>query len=497
MNQSPEQSRRLSASDPFTLVQWLVCIIAAIGFAFDTYVLLLNPLILRPALKDLLHVDPNTPLGNDIVLRWTGYVMWGSALCGGVFGMLGGYLTDRLGRRRVLTWSILLYAVACAAGAFVKSAEMLLVWRCVAFIGVCVEFVAAVAWLSELFPDPKRREAVLGYTQAFASVGGLLVAMVYGASDSFAKSGHVPAWLGWPAGEAAGWRVALISGLIPAIPLIIIRPFLPESPQWRENKAAGKIRRARIREVFQPAFRRTTIVSAILFACAFGAAFGAIQLTPQMVPGLISNDAVATKTKLFAAKKGSPQFKELKEHADYLKGSSQQIIAHVQMIQEIGGLVGRFVLAWLAVRIVSRQRLLRLFVIPGLLIIPLVYAIPAAGHLGESSLKVLQVGMFMTGFFTVAQFSFFGNYLPRMYPTHIRGTGESFAANVGGRMIGTGANFLTTQLAVALPLLMNNSSFSRPVALAYSAAAVVLLVYLVALICSFLLPEPKSESLPE
>ena len=35
---------------------------------------------------------------------------------------------------------------------------------------VSVEFVAAVAWLAELFPDPKRREAVLGYTQAFSSL---------------------------------------------------------------------------------------------------------------------------------------------------------------------------------------------------------------------------------------------------------------------------------------------------------------------------------------
>ena len=47
---------------------------------------------------------------------------------------------------------------------------------------------------------------------------------------------------------------------------------------------------------------------------------------------------------------------------------------------------------------------------------------------------------------TVAQFSFWGNYLPRVYPTHLRGTGESFAANVGGRMIGTCAALVTTAL---------------------------------------------------
>ncbi len=50
---------------------------------------------------------------------------------------------------------------------------MLLFFRTTTFVGVCVEFVAAVAWLAELFPDPKRREAVLGYTQAFSSLGGL------------------------------------------------------------------------------------------------------------------------------------------------------------------------------------------------------------------------------------------------------------------------------------------------------------------------------------
>ena len=57
---------------------------------------------------------------------------------------------------------------------------MLLVLRCFVFIGVCVEFVAAVAWLAELFPEPKRREKVLGYTQAFSSLGGLMVATVNG-----------------------------------------------------------------------------------------------------------------------------------------------------------------------------------------------------------------------------------------------------------------------------------------------------------------------------
>ena len=56
------------------------------------------------------------------------------------FGLLGGYLTDRLGRRRVLVWSILLYGFSACAAGFVTSPVWLLVFRCTTFVGVCVEF---------------------------------------------------------------------------------------------------------------------------------------------------------------------------------------------------------------------------------------------------------------------------------------------------------------------------------------------------------------------
>jgi hypothetical protein len=77
-----------------------------------------------------------------------------------------------------------------------------------------------------------------------------------------------------------------MSGLIPAIPLIVIRPFLPESPVWQEKHASGTLRRPSIGELFSPELRGTTIITTAMFACSFGAAFGAIQQMPQIVPGL-------------------------------------------------------------------------------------------------------------------------------------------------------------------------------------------------------------------
>src|SRR5687767_12106868 len=167
-----------------TRVQWLICVIASLGFAFDIYELLMLPLIIAPALRDLVNAAPGTQAYND----WVGVMLWIPAIAGGIFGLLGGYLTDRLGRRRVLTWSILIYAFSAFAAGYSTSVEMLLVLRCFVFVGVCVEFVAAVAWLAELFPEPKQREKVLGYTQAFSSVGGLLVALANGLAVSWAAS---------------------------------------------------------------------------------------------------------------------------------------------------------------------------------------------------------------------------------------------------------------------------------------------------------------------
>ena len=434
-----------------TPIQWLICAIAALGFAFDIYEILMAPLVVGPAIGELTGARPGSPEFN----YWVGLFFWVPAIVGGAFGLLGGYLTDRFGRRRVLVWSILLYAFSAFAAGYSTSIEMLLILRSTTYIGVFVEFVAAVAWIAELFPDPRQREAALGYTQAFSSIGGLMVTGAYAIAVTYADS--------FPAihGTHAPWRYTLISGVIPALPLIVIRPFLPESPAWMQKKAAGTLRRPSIAALFTPELRRTTIVTTILFACAYGAAFGAIQQMPRIVPGL-------------------PEVRSLPVP------QQQQTASLVQAFQEVGGLTGRFVLAYLAVRIVARRKLLHIFQIPGLIVVPLVFAVG-----GTTSLELAKWGMFLAGVFTVGQLSFFGNYLPRVYPTHLRGTGEGFAANIGGRMIGTGFAFVTTQLTNLMP------GQTPQIRLAYAAALVGFAVYLMGLVASWFMPEPKSEALPE
>ncbi|HRI13960.1 MAG TPA: MFS transporter [Verrucomicrobiota bacterium] len=498
MNSAVPGPKRLGTTE------WLICLIACIGFAFDIYELLMLPLIVKPAIASLSAplVEAMIRAGSapaDAAAAWAPggveYVQWARALffvpaiAGGVFGLLGGYLTDRLGRRRVLTFSILLYAFSAFAAGFVTSLPQLLILRCGVFIGVCVEFVAAVAWLAELFPNPVQREKVLGYTQAFSSFGGLLVG---GANVVAAKIA-----LDLPAihGSHEAWRYTLISGVLPALPLILIRPFLPESPVWAQKKAAGTLRRPSLAELFSPALVRTSLLTTLVFAASYGIAFGAIQQLPQILGGPKGHAAILVKAKdaqdqlvaaAQAAGKPAPDARALRQAG---ANATDEAVAKVTIWQEIGGLVGRLLLAFLAVRIVSRRALLRVFQIPALLYVPFLFWWVADALPHADSLSSIKVGIFLAGLLTVAQFSFWGNYIPLVFPVHLRGTGESFAANIGGRVIGTAAAWIAITLSAAKP--------PDPVKIALVGAVVAGAYALMGAILTQWLPEPKPGAVEE
>ena len=166
----------------------------------------------------------------------------------------------------------------------------------------------------------------------------------------------------------------------------------------------------------------------MMFAMAYGAAFGAIQQIPQIVPGL-------------------PEVREMVAGSAAAAGAADRAGRCSRRHEGPGGRrPGRTRRCWpcLAVVIVSRRKLIRMFQIPGLIVMPIVFALVAT-----SSLSWLYLGdVPRRACSPSAQFSFWGNYLPRVYPVHLRGTGESFAANIGGRLIGTSFAWVTATLAV-------------------------------------------------
>ena len=430
--------------------RWLVVITAGFGFAFDLYEMVVQAIVLRPILMELGPFVPGTPAFN----RWAGIALFVPPVVGGLASLAGGYLTDRLGRQRVLVWSIVLYGGAAFMSGLSGSLYELLFWRCIVVAGICVEFVAALAWLSELFPETYRRERALALAQACATLGNFMIAGVYLAAVSFAdalpavQGGHSP------------WRYTLIFGALPAIPLMILRPFLPESPLWQRRRATGTLRRTRIRELFEPRLRRVTILSTLLVGCCYALAFGMLQHIPRVVPGI-------------------PGVAELARRAQ------EQFVSYVHFYVDTGSFLGRLVFVGLAVYVISRKRMLQSFLWLGLVIFPFVFLGPAMQDIDRFKYAVVFASILVG-----AQYSFWGNYLPRVFPLHLRGTGASFGASVGGRVIAPLAALATTQLSNLVPGATATAKLTTSIAL------VAVTFTVLALLLSTRLPEPAPE-LPE
>ena len=316
------------------------------------------------------------------------------AVAGGIFGLLGGYLTDIFGRRRVLVWSILLYAVSGFAAGYSTTVYQLLFWRCCMFVGVCVEFVAAVAWLSELFANPKQREAVVGYTQAFGSLGGVMV------TGGLLPGRHLrrsPAARARHARRVAlhadvGHRPGDPADRHPSVPARVAEP-----GARRRRRARSSVRASA--SCSGPQFRRTTIVTTIMMACAYARG--------------VRRDSAGAAHRSRARRKC----------ATLPRPAIEQTVSAVQSFQEFGGLAGRIVLAFLAVRILSRRRLLHLFQIPGLILMPLVFLFAAT-----SSLTLLKWGIFVVGLPDDRAVQFLGqlsaarvSHLPARHRRELRG----------------------------------------------------------------------------
>jgi MFS family permease len=482
-----------------TATHWLIILIASIGFLFDTYELLMTPLVAAPAIAELLKV----PMNNPVVTQWVGNLLWIAALAGGVFGLLGGWLVDRFGRKRIMAASIFVYSLSPFCAAFTTNFWAFVFFRSTTFIGVCVEFIAAITWLAEVFDNKQQKEKWLGITQAFASLGGLLVTGVSVWISSHIKD--LPAFglpLGLGSTEPGAWRYLLMTGFLPALPIALLLPFVPESEVWKKRRMEGTLKRPSFKELFSPELRRTTLVTAILSACAYGIAFGALQVTvARVTPGLpelkeqakalvplraeadklnASFDAANPEQKKTLLPQIKANFAQQKPHNDVVK----QMGDKVQLHQELGGLIGRILLAILLIVGISRVKLLRLLQVPALLILPLTY-FNLVGAGGSSFLWAYA----LCGLLVVAQFSYFGEYLPKVFPLHLRGTGGSFATNVGGRMVGTSMATLNT--AFIAPMLAGGVANVKPMHVAMAAGGIATTLAVIALVVGAFLPEPK------
>ena len=172
---------------------------AVVGYAMDGFDLLILGFMLR-AIGASLHLGP-AQAGSLVTATLAGAVVGGI-----VFGMLA----DRLGRVRVLTWSILLFAVFTGLCAVAQSYGELVAFRTVAGLGLGGEFGIGMALVAEAWPAALRAR-VSSYVGLGWQAGVLLAALV-------------TPWLL----PTIGWRGMFAVGVVPALAAFLIRRSLAE-----------------------------------------------------------------------------------------------------------------------------------------------------------------------------------------------------------------------------------------------------------------------------
>ena len=181
---------------------------SALGYAMDGFDLLILGFMLRVISADL-HLTP--PEAASLVT---------ATLVGAVFGgLLFGILSDRLGRVRVLTWTIVLFAVFTGLCALAQGYWDLLFYRTVAGVGLGGEFGIGMAMVAEAWPASKRARA-----SSYVGLGwqsGVLVAAIV-----------TPMLL-----PVIGWRGMFVVGIFPAVVAFFIRRTLHEPEVFVAHKA--------------------------------------------------------------------------------------------------------------------------------------------------------------------------------------------------------------------------------------------------------------------
>jgi SHS family sialic acid transporter-like MFS transporter len=218
---------------------------AFLGWMFDGFEMGLFPLIGKPALEDLLRNAIAPDLLVDSVNRWFTVIIATFLVGAASGGVLFGWLGDRIGRVKAMTFSIFTYAIFTGLCGFATEAWHIAILRFIASLGMGGEWALGVALVNELWTKGSRAW-VAGAIGAAANIGYLLVGALSLSMNSFI--GTVEGWFA-AMGASQGtidyllahqaWRFLMISGAFPAILIFFIRLFVPESDKWEEEKKTG------------------------------------------------------------------------------------------------------------------------------------------------------------------------------------------------------------------------------------------------------------------
>lgn len=193
---------------------WTILSASFLGWVFDGYeayaLFIVMPFVLKALLTPEQLATPSV---------WAGIAISATLLGWGIGGIVGGVLADYVGRKRMMVWSVFLYASLSGLTALSTSFWMLVSLRFVTGLAMGSEWSTGVALLAETWPNRARPKGA-GFLQSGFGVGTFVAAAT---------------WLTLSALNPLGpntWRLMFVVGALPAFFCLYIRRSIDESERW-------------------------------------------------------------------------------------------------------------------------------------------------------------------------------------------------------------------------------------------------------------------------
>lgn len=493
--------------------RWAALIAALLGWLFDGFEMGLFPVISRPALMDLLHyqVDPATnklPAAHDaIVNSWNSLAIAGFLIGAATGGVLFGWLGDRLGRVRAMSLSILTYALCSGLGAFATHPWQIVVVRFVAALGMGGEWSLGVALVMEVWGGTSRA-LLAGLIGAAANLGFAIVAVL----SFIIIEIKVPPSLQEFAGSSA-WRLLMLAGMFPAVITFFIRLFVPESERWQQERQSGSTSAWATRDMigvlvgawgalfmlmlWTPLFTVSlpvrivgTMVALVVITGGFlhpvnsylrrssaTIEFSRRTLYLLAIAAILSGIALLGT---WASIQWAPNW------ADTLKGRPDSAKQWTQFCSAMGAVCSTLIAPFVC-ELLGRRTTYVFLCLAALGSTLLFYQ-------GRAEFDAwFLVRVFLGGAATATFYGWLPLYLPELFPTRVRATGQGFAYNFGRVIAAIGAlqtGAITGWAAnLSLPSWLNGGI---PIA-----CSMMSIIYLAGVAIIWLAPETKGKPLPE
>ncbi|KAA8735590.1 MFS transporter [Acinetobacter qingfengensis] len=347
-------------------------------------------------------------------------VVASAIICGTIFGnLIGGWLTDKIGRYRVFMADMVLFVIAAIVAGFAPNVWVLIIARFIMGVSVGVDLPVAMSYLSEFskFNGKSNKAARLAawcpmWYAASSVCFGIVLALYF-----ILPPEHIN-WL---------WRASLIFGAIPALLIIFIRnKYLTESPIWLANQGkleeAAKILRDSYDINAHATVKETSIKQKKHKQEGFLVLFNQTYLSRTIV-SIVIHISVAFQYTTIAF--FLPSILSRFFHTDTLTTISTTLGLNL-LFAFTGGLLGVYV----ASRLASRHVLLAGFFLQFISLLILAWiGQPENSLLVYTAIIMLGIWLFAEGFGPGAQMMV---YPTMAYPASIRGVGVGFNRAVTG-----------------------------------------------------------------